>query len=138
MEMLGKLAVTTLLLATLAGVHAGDAPTLTYEQMARRPGEYASKPVCLSGEVVQVIEQAGDKRIVMRINITRSGDRYDHDPILALYDRNAPDEDRVLERDIVQICGAYTGLSAYDALFGRDVLVPTVLVFRLQIKGRER
>ena len=99
--MITKLAVIAIaILTTLANAIADDfddpARTLTYEQMARRPNEYQSTPVCLSGSVVQVREPAGDNQVMLRINITKHGKSYDSGTILALYKRNLPDDPVVL------------------------------------------
>ena len=95
----------------------------SYNEIARNPNKVKGNKAMVSGKVIQVLEDG--ETVNLRVNITNSGGRYS-DTVLVVYTRKNPDEDRILENDIVTVYGTLEGLYTYDSTFGSKVTVPLV------------
>lgn len=94
---------------------------ITYDQLARTPGNFKGKNVKFTGKVIQVIE--GDNETDLRIAVN---DNYDT-VLLVAYNPKITST-RVLENDNVTIKGVSKGLQTYQSTIGGNITIPLVLV----------
>jgi hypothetical protein len=80
------------------------------------------------GQVVQVSE-AGDTRVVLRVNVTQGKYGSWDDTIWVNYD--GP---RVVEDDIVQVWGTVVGRRTYTAVLGNQITIPEITVQALTVE----
>lgn len=94
---------------------------ITYDQLARTPDDYEDKPVTLSGEVLQVLEDNGT------VNIRLAVDN-DYDKVAyGVYDSSLVSS-RVLEGDKITVYGTSGGLYSYETVLGNNTTVPLVYI----------
>ena len=93
----------------------------TYNGIARNPEKVRGEYAVVSGEVIQVLEDGND--IALRVNITKESWGYT-DTIYVTYTRKSPNEDRILEDDIITIWGELNGLLTYESTLGKTITLP--------------
>lgn len=93
----------------------------SYDEIARNPDSYESKPAKFTGEVIQVIEEGNE--YTLRVNITR-GEYFWDDTILVSYIKQDSSEPRILEDDIITMYGTLGGTYTYETIFGSSLTVP--------------
>ena len=100
---------------------SGYATDITYDNLARTPDDYEGKALCLSGEVVQLIEDSEENQIRLAVD-------GDYDQIILIgYDPSIVDE-RILEDDYITIYGISIGIYTYESTLGGMISVPAVWV----------
>lgn len=95
---------------------------ITFENLARNPGEFTGEKVKFSGKVIQVME--GDTYNQMRLAVN---DDYDK----VIYIEVAKDlmaDGRILEDDYITVMGVSFGLLDYESTLGGQITVPAVIV----------
>jgi hypothetical protein len=97
-----------------------SAMKVSYEEVFRNSDSYLSAPVYFKGEVIQVLD-GGDGTYTLRINVTKGEYGWWEDTVLVLYAG-----DRVLEEDIVDFVGIFTGPYTYESVLGGDITVPGI------------
>lgn len=103
-----------------------EGATPTYEQLARNPDDWQGKPIKLTGQVVQVVDQK-----TLRVAITE--DKYGlwSDAVIVIRKTEQP---RILEDDIVKIWGLGDGIQRYIAIFGQSVEAPRVAAVAIKVE----
>ena len=97
---------------------------ITYDQLARTPGDYEGKKVKFRGRVVQVIEGADEIQIRLAVND-------DDDTIILCGYEPKVVTSRVLEDDYITIYGISIGLISYESTLGGQITIPGVYVERI-------
>lgn len=101
--------------------------SFSYKDIARQPDSFIGKRAQFKGQVVQVQEGYGDS-VVMRVDVTKGDYGLWDDTIYVEYERNAPDEPRVLEDDIVILYGELNGIKTYTTVLGSSLSIPQMKV----------
>lgn len=99
----------------------------SYEEIMRRPDEYRKKPVTVTGEVVQVLEETHlftGTTINIRLQ-DENGDVW-----LLIYNKSdvQTPNGNVLGGDRLTVYGDCTGTTSYKNLLGKQITVPTINV----------
>ena len=93
--------------------------TYTYNELARTPDAYKNEKICLTGEVIQVVEEG--KRVDLRINMNGE---YDHTIYITYTLKDG--ESRILDGDTVTVYGTFEGLYTYESVLGASITIPLV------------
>lgn len=101
--------------------------SFAYKDIARQPDSFIGKRAQFKGQVVQVQEGYGDS-VVMRVDVTKGDYGLWDDTVYVEYERNAPDEPRVLEDDIVILYGELNGIKTYTTVLGSSLSIPQMKV----------
>ena len=96
--------------------------TIPYKDLSRTPDNYLRENLYFKGKVIQVLEDTKEGMVQLRIDTKKSDyeyieNDYTDDTIYVIidkYDKN----NRILEDDIIEIWGAYTGIFSYEAVMG--------------------
>lgn len=92
----------------------------SFEDVARNPDDWEGKQVEFTGEVIQVMEDAGT--YTLRVNVTQTSWGWD-DTIMVIY--SSPDgASRILEDDVVTFYGLMGGMYSYESVMGATITVP--------------
>lgn len=97
---------------------------ITYDQLARTPGDFEGKKVKFTGKVIQVIE--GDDSINIRLAVN---DNYDT-VLLGEYSKSIVSS-RVLEDDHITIYGTSVGTISYKSTMGGTITIPGVYIEKI-------
>jgi hypothetical protein len=100
---------------------AAEAKHLTYQQMARTPGQYIGDRTLLRGEVARISVEKKPGEVLMFVYITPNSD-----DIIAVRYHRMHDAPRILPGDIISIDGIFAGLIRYQTELGSDVDVPAI------------
>lgn len=100
---------------------------ITYEQLARTPDDFKDKKIKFTGKVVQIVE--GDKNINARIAVNS-----DYNMILYCIWNKGITSSRILEEDIVTICGVSQGLYSYESTLGAQITIPLAKIDKVERK----
>jgi hypothetical protein len=97
----------------------------TFEQIARNPDKFKGTNVKIIGEVVQVLY--GSNSVDLRVNITKKGSysTYYTDTVYVTY-YTKPNEDKILDNDIITIYGTAQGDCSYTSIMGAKVTLPKI------------
>lgn len=109
------------------------ARTVSYDELARNPGNYQGAIVVFDGKVVQAIESG--QNLTLRIDVNVS-EKIGSDIVYVDYRKNRPDEPRILEDDKVQFWGKYIGIYSYKAILGQTIQIPHVVARTVEDYGR--
>ena len=96
--------------------------TITYEQLARVPADYAGKKIVQTGRVVQVIE--GDETNHIRVAIDNNSDN-----VMLIEYKPTIVSQRVLEGDMIKIYAMSAGTTSYKSTLGGTITIPSALAF---------
>lgn len=98
---------------------------VTFEQLARTPGDYELEKVKFRGKVLQVME--ADDSVQLRIAVDD-----DYDKVLFVeYDSDIIDS-RVLEDDKITVMGISMGLLTYESTMGGNITIPALAVDKIE------
>ncbi len=105
--------------------------TIPYKDLSRTPDTYKLENLYFKGKVIQVVEDTKEGLVQLRIDTKMSNyeyveNDYTDDTIYVIidkYDKN----NRILEDDIVEIWGVYTGIFTYESVMGNEVSLPALL-----------
>lgn len=101
-----------------------DYEGLSYDNLARNPGDYEGKMYKGSGKVLQVLES--DSEVDMRVAVDE-----DYDTVIYLvYDPSIVDS-RILEDDYVTFYGESKGLYSYESTMGGTITIPMMYVHKI-------
>lgn len=106
---------------------------IPYDDLFRNIEFYKSEFVRYTGEVVQVLGDAGNW--TLRVNITKKGTPsffYWQDTVLV----TSHAQDRVIEKDLIELTGQVNGATTYQAVFGQDITVPWITIYENKVVGR--
>ena len=104
-----------------------DYESISYDNLARNPDDYAWKAITGSGEVIQVIEGDGETQLRVAVN-----DDYD-DIIFLSYNPEILDS-RVLEDDHITYYGTSTGTITYESTMGGNITIPSCICDKIVIQ----
>ncbi len=96
-----------------------QAKTMPYDDLMRENKNYVGDIVYYRGEVQQVSE-ISQNEYVLRVSVTEKEYFWD-DVVWVDYIGS-----RVLEKDIIDLWGAVTGLRTYTAVLGNDITIPKI------------
>lgn len=111
--------------------YRNQSEAISYEELARNPGQHLNKKVAFRGEVIQVMDGANGKN-TYRINVTQ-GEYVWTDTIIVEYTVPAGSP-RVLEKDIVSLYGESAGLYTYESTMGSNITIPAIMVKYMYIE----
>lgn len=97
---------------------------ISYEDLSRNPDNYKEKHICFTGKIVQIVSEK-EKKSVFRIDVTKDEYGFYKDTIYAEitnYNMNS----RILDDDIIEVCGISKGLYEYTGVLGTHVAIPHV------------
>jgi hypothetical protein len=100
-------------------VNFGEAPAISYDELARFLDKHKDERVCLAGMIIQE-ETDQDHQLTQNFLIDIGGGS-----ILTRHTR-PPSQGRFFEGDQVEFCGQTHGLFSYTAIFGNQVTVPLI------------
>jgi hypothetical protein len=112
------------------------ARTVSYDELARNPGNYQGTIVMFNGKVVQALESGQNLTLRIDVNISEPSRKIGSDIVYVDYRKNRPDEPRILEDDKVQFWGKYIGIYSYKAIFGQTIQIPHVVARTVEDHGR--
>lgn len=95
---------------------------VTFENLARTPDNFQNEKIVLSGEVIQVMEDASETQLRLAVN-----ENYDT-IVLVKYGKSIVQE-RILENDIITIYGSSNGLISYESTIGGTITIPAVTAY---------
>lgn len=95
---------------------------VTFENLARTPDNFQNEKIVLSGEVIQVMEDASETQLRLAVN-----ENYDT-IVLVKYGKSIVQE-RILENDIITIYGFSNGLISYESTIGGTITIPAVTAY---------
>lgn len=99
--------------------------SITYDSLARRPGDYAGERVVFKGKVVQVCSEAPSALYYSTYRVATSGG---YDDVVYIYVDNYGSGERILEDDWITFYGEYDGLFSYTTVLGATLTIPSVKV----------
>lgn len=105
-----------------------DCTTYTYDEIARNPDKHKNEIVALTGEVIQVQELLGTTTLL--VNVTNEGNEYYSyytDTVYVNYKYS--DELKILDGDIITMCGKLQGEESYLSVLGQVITVPSIEVY---------
>ncbi len=97
--------------------------SIAYKKLSRTPDKYEGEYIKFTGEVVQVMED--DDILALRVNVTQDSYGLWDDTVYVLYENKSGK--RILEDDIVNIYGQYTGVYTYTTVMNAEVTIPSML-----------
>lgn len=103
-------------------VYKTQCENYSYEELARNPESYKGKFVCMTGEVIQVLEDGST--LNLRINVTEGTYTWS-DTVMVVYTYKTG-ESRLLDDDIVTFYGLSGGTHTYTSVMGAEITVPIV------------
>ena len=105
-----------------------DCTTYTYDEIARNPDKHKNEIIALTGEVIQVQELLGTTTLL--VNVTNEGNEYYSyytDTVYVNYKYS--DELKILNGDIITMCGKLQGEHTYLSVLGQLITVPSIEVY---------
>jgi hypothetical protein len=105
-----------------------DCTTYTYDEIARNPDKHKNEIIALTGEVIQVQELLGTTTLL--VNVTNEGNEYYSyytDTVYVNYKYS--DELKILNGDIITMCGKLQGEESYLSVLGQIITVPSIEVY---------
>ena len=94
----------------------------SYNEIARQPQKYIGKPIFITGQIVQTIENAdSDTYVEMRIDVEEG-----LDTIFYVYYNRTNGEMRFLEDDYVIVYGIVDDLITYESVQGANITIPAI------------
>ena len=107
-------------------IRVRQATDISYEMLARNPEKYVNSTIKVKGKVVQAVDDGGAHG-VLRLNVTPDRNfRVFTDTIWVDFDRPGPGGQRVLEGDILEFSGEFTGIKSYRAVSGMTINIPQI------------
>ncbi|MEG1524304.1 MAG: toxin regulator [Clostridia bacterium] len=113
--------------AKLAEEKKGYNTGITFLNLSRNPDDYVGKKVKFSGKVAQVIEGGST-------NAARMSTRGRYDDVIYIEYKTDLIAQRLIDDDIVTICGVADGLYTYTTIMGGTVTLPRIIVVKMEIK----
>ena len=98
---------------------------ISYDSLARTPGDYKGERVKFSGKVVQVCSEASSFLYYSTYRVATSGN---YDNIVYIYVDNYGSGERILEDDRITFYGEFDGLYTYTTVMGSSITIPSVKV----------
>ncbi len=98
---------------------------ISYDQLARTPGDFEGKKVKFYGKVIQVIE--GDGTVQIRLAVD---DNYD--TVLFGEYPSSVVASRILEDDYITVYGTSVGTISYQSTLGGTITIPGVLIEKIE------
>lgn len=96
---------------------------VTYDQLARYPDQYQHKEITMVGEVIEA--QYSDDQVLIRINTKKTSYGYMGDDMYIGLELD-PSMGRILEDDIIEVTGGYSGLFSYTTVLGATRTIPSM------------
>lgn len=113
----------------------GVCKSYTYEEIARNPEKYDGEYAKFTGEIVQIMEDAGSSytEYTLRVNVTKGEYGFYSDTVYVLYSAEKG-ESRLLEGDIITMYGCLDGTTTYTSIFGQSITIPKFKAMLVEIK----
>ncbi len=106
--------------------------TVLYDDLFRHNEKYIDKIVYFKGKIIQVAGSEGNDYVLrVATKAFHSGD-YLEDVIIVHYTG-----ERLLEGDLIDIWGRVEGLVTYEAVFGNEITVPSLLALHTELKQKD-
>ncbi len=99
--------------------------SISYDSLARTPGDYEGEYVKFSGYVVQVCYEAESILYYSTYRVATDGK---YDDVVYIKVDNYGSGSRILEDDYITFYGEYDGLYSYETVMGAKVTIPSVVV----------
>lgn len=107
--------------ATTKQQYLTSAAAIDYRMLSKNPDSYAGMTLQVTGEIVQIMEDASGTNI--RLAVTRTEYGYDYtDIVWAYYPGRLP----VFEGNIVRLWGDCNGAYSYESQAGWQITVPSI------------
>ncbi|MBR3553245.1 MAG: hypothetical protein IKN72_07630 [Clostridia bacterium] len=100
---------------------------IPYLELARNPSSYEGQNVYFRGKIQQVVNED----VLFRAYLVYTDYENFDDTILIACKTNA-DEERLLEDDIIEFWGEYTGLYSYVSVLNQKITVPSVACYFIE------
>ena len=104
-------------------LYKNSCKSISYDKLARSPGEYEGEYVKFSGRVVQVCSEASSNLYYSTYRVAVSGS---YNSVVFLYVDNYGSGERILEDDWITFYGEFDGLYSYTTVMGAQVTIPSV------------
>lgn len=102
-----------------------EAKEISYKELARNPDKHEGELVHFKGEVIQVIE-ASYGESGYRVAVTKNDYGYSYDDIIYLEYEVKKGQPRILEDDIIDFYGTFTGLMSYESTGAGKITIPSI------------
>ena len=108
---------------------------MDYKTIARQPELYEGKNIKVTGEVWQVVEEGDDA--LYQINIDKTEYGYDYNSSVQIIYKDAKNNFRVLEDDIITVYGEYKGIVSYTTVLGAKQSIPQISAKYVELQQEE-
>ncbi|CAG7653256.1 hypothetical protein PAESOLCIP111_06728 [Paenibacillus solanacearum] len=108
---------------------------IPYIDLARNPDKFKGEHISYQGQVVQVLEQGN--YVGLRVNVTKGAYDIWQDTVFVNY-RKQSGEDRILEKDIIDLWGDVKGLKTYKTVLGSETAIPEIDAKYITIKENKK
>lgn len=108
---------------------------MDYKTIARQPELYEGKNIKVTGEVWQVVEEGDDA--LYQINIDKTEYGYDYNSSVQIIYKEAKNNFRVLEDDIITVYGEYKGIVSYTTVLGAKQSIPQISAKYIELQPEE-
>lgn len=98
---------------------------ISYEDIARNPGNYVGKDIHFYGQVIQVMEDGND--VTLRVATKKSDYGYWNDDVVLVAYTREEGESRILEDDMVNLYGVCAGTTSYETVRGDTLTIPSMV-----------
>lgn len=109
----------------LAKEYKESCQKISYDSLARTPGNYKGQRVKFSGKVVQVCSEATSILYYSTYRVATSGN---YNNVVYIYVDNYGSGERILEDDRITFYGEFDGLYTYKTVRGDSITIPSVKV----------
>lgn len=109
--------------------------SMDYKTIARQPELYEGMNIKVTGEVWQVVEEGDDA--LYQINIDKTEYGYDYNSSVQIIYKDAKNNFRVLEDDIITVYGEYKGIVSYTTVLGAKQSIPQISAKYIELQPEE-